>query len=392
MVRKIMHLDLDAFFCSVEELLDPNLKGKAFAVGGRPDKRGVVASCSYAARVHGVRSAMPMARALQLLPTLLIISGRHGLYGEYSDKVMAILHDISPLVEEVSIDEAFIDVTDMAEEPELIARMLQSQIEIRLGLPCSIGVASNKLVAKIANNFGKGAKRGSQAPRAITVVPAGEEAAFLAPLKIQMMWGVGPKSSERLNALGIKTIGDVARMPESELVQLFGKYGAEMHVHARGIDNSPICLEHEVKSISNETTFEYDLVDEAQLMEVLLGLSEKVGSRLRKKGLAGDIIHIKMRYADFSTFTRQTHLSTMTDQDSEIYKAASQLFLSNWKREKAIRLLGVGVSGLDVPAIQLGLFDCDTERERKLLETVDALKERYGKGIIRRASQLKTKK
>jgi DNA polymerase-4 len=223
MTRKILHLDLDAFFCSVEEILDPSLKGKPFAVAGRPDQRGVVSSCSYAARKFGIHSAMPTSRALSLLPQLILVSDRHGNYSEFSDKVMAILDDTSPLVEKVSIDEAFLDVSDMQQSGKQIARSLQDRIRAELDLPCSIGVATNKLVAKVANDYGKSKSNSSTAPCAITVVPPGAEADFLAPLPVQALWGIGPKSAESLNSLGITTIGDLASMRDSDLSALFGK-------------------------------------------------------------------------------------------------------------------------------------------------------------------------
>ncbi len=226
MSRTILHLDLDAFFCSVEELHDPSLRGIPFAVGGRPEERGVVASCSYAARKLGVRSAMPMSRALRLCPQLLVISHHRGNYGEMSEKVMQRLRDLSRLVEQISIDEAFVDISELREPAETIARRLQKRVNDELGLPCSIGVAANKLVAKIATEVGKkkalcsklrhGKRTGKpkgEAPNAITIVPPGTEAAFLAPLPADMLWGVGPKTAARLAEYGLKTIGDLARRP-----------------------------------------------------------------------------------------------------------------------------------------------------------------------------------
>ncbi len=225
MPRKILHLDLDAFFCAVEENLDPSLRGQAFAVGGQPDQRGVVASCSYAARVYGVRSAMPMAQAVRLCPNLIIRPNRRGVYGDVSRSVMAILHDLTPLVEQLSIDEAFLDVSLLPDPAELLARRLQERINTELHLPCSLGVASNKLVAKIANTVGKARARSSIPPNAITIVPPGDEAAFLAPLPASELWGVGPKTAEQLARLDIHTIGDLARWPETDLIRRFGQHG-----------------------------------------------------------------------------------------------------------------------------------------------------------------------
>ena len=210
--RKILHLDLDAFFCAVEELRDPTLKQKPFAVGGSPEGRGVVASCSYAARQFGVRSAMPMSEAVRCCPNLIIVGNARGEYSRMSGRVMAYLHDMSPLVEQISIDEAFLDVSDLPDEAEILARRLQSTICTELDLPCSLGVATNKLVAKIANDVGKVRVRSGDYPNAITVVPPGEEAAFLAPLPVRALWGVGPKTAERLAAWGMNTIGDIAAL------------------------------------------------------------------------------------------------------------------------------------------------------------------------------------
>ncbi|HSQ39388.1 MAG TPA: DNA polymerase IV, partial [Anaerolineales bacterium] len=239
MPRTILHLDLDAFFCAVEETQNPSLRGKSFAVGGKPNERGVVASCSYAARKMGVRSAMPMGRALRLCPGLVIVPGRHRLYSEVSKKVMDILHDQSGLVEQISIDEAFLDISDVRDEPERLARGLQARIHDELHLPSSIGIASNKLVAKIATEVGKAlalkrikAQGLAEPPNAVTVVPYGEEAVFLSPLPADMLWGVGPKTSKRLAELGIHTIGDIAKWPEGELIRLFGENGRDLSRHA----------------------------------------------------------------------------------------------------------------------------------------------------------------
>src|SRR5215510_2160649 len=243
MPRTILHLDLDAFFCAVEETRNPDLRGKAFAVGGTPDERGVVASCSYAARRNGVRSAMPMSQALRLSPGLIIVPSRHHLYSQVSKQVMSILHDVTGLVEQISIDEAFLDISDLKDEPERLARGLQTRIRDEQKLPCSIGIASNKMVAKIATEVGKAialkqikAQGLAEPPNAMTVVGYGEEAAFLSPLPADMLWGVGPKTSKRLSELGIHTIGDIAKWPESELIRLFGENGRDLSRHAKGID------------------------------------------------------------------------------------------------------------------------------------------------------------
>jgi DNA polymerase-4 len=388
MPRKILHLDLDAFFCSVEELHNPDLRGKPFAVGGRPDQRGVVASCSYAARRFGVRSAMPMARALQLCPELLIVPSRHGVYSQVSAQVMERLHNLTPLVEQVSIDEAFLDVSDLPDPVEDIARRLQTQIRTELSLPCSIGAATSKLLAKTANDVGKAAARGDGPPNAITVVPPGQEAAFLAPLPVGALFGVGPKTAARLEELGIYTIGDLARRSPEEMERRFGRSGFEMVLRARGIDDRPLETSRETKSISQETTFARDIRDEHTLKRTLLRLSEGVGRRLRREGLAGTTVKIKLRWEDFTTLTRQVTLPQPSNLDHEIYAAALDLFNSNWPPGRPVRLLGVGVSGLGPPVRQLSFWDQDTEKMRRLNSAIDHLREIYGHRVIRHADEL----
>jgi len=393
MPRTILHLDLDAFFCAVEETRNPELRGKAFAVGGKPDERGVVASCSYAARRMGVRSAMPMAKALRLSPGLIIVSSRHAVYREVSRQVMQLLHDLTALVEQISIDEAFLDISDIRDEPEAIARNLQARVRDELQLPCSIGIASNKLVAKIATEVGKSLSlrntqtRGEIAPpNALTIVPFGEEAAFLSPLPADMLWGVGPKTFARLTDLGIQTIGDIAKWPESELIRLFGENGRDLARHAKGIDDRPITTERETKSISQEITFSRDVRDDKVLQETLQEMSAEVGAQLRRNNLAGKTIKLKIRWPDFTTLTRQTTLNHPTDQEDEIAKSALELLKSVRKPKQAVRLIGVGVSGLGQPVRQLGLWDMDSERARRLQNVMDELQEKYGKGVIKRGN------
>lgn len=384
MPRKILHLDLDAFFCAVEELHDPTLRGKPFAVGGRPEERGVVSSCSYAARRFGVRSALPMARAIRICPGLIVVSPQHRVYGEFSEQVMERLGQITPLIEQVSIDEAFLDVSDLPEPGEELAQRLQNQIRDELDLPCSLGVATNKLVAKIATDVGKKAHRGEGPPRAITVVPAGQEAAFLNPLPADMLWGVGPKTAVKLAELGIHTIGDIARWPGDDLIRRFGENGRELSRHARGIDDRPVVTEHAVKSISQEVTFARDISDDRALEGSLRDLAAQVGRRLRRADLAGATVKIKIRWPDFTTLTRQVTLAQPTDQDEEIAVTAFDLLAKVRPKGKAVRLIGVGVSGLCEPLRQLELWGEAAEKGRRLQATLDALHERFGDKAIRR--------
>lgn len=385
MARTILHLDLDAFYCSVEEIQNPQLRGKLFAVGGKPDERGVVASCSYAARALGIRSAMPMSRAVRLCRDLIIVPGRHRLYGEYSEKVMEKLRNLTPLVEQISIDEAFLDISELSESPARLALDLQTAIRTELNLPSSLGIASNKLVAKIATEVGKkSSKRKNEPPFGFTVVPAGEEARFLAPLPADMLWGVGPKTNARLAELGIHTIGDIARWPEKELVSLFGENGRDLWRHANGIDNRPIVTEYETKSVSQETTFNVDIRDEKHLLKTLREQSHDVALQLRKNDLAGKTVKIKIRWPDFTTLTRQVTLPTLTDNEDEIYRAAVKLMNAVRKPDQAVRLIGVGVSGIGAPVRQLRLWDVGSEKSRKLQEVMDELQAKYGKDVIRK--------
>jgi DNA polymerase-4 len=390
MARVIMHLDLDAFFCAVEELRDPSLRGRAFAVGGSPEGRGVVASCSYAAREYGIHSAMPMAQAVRRCPNLIVVRSNFKSYGHYSRQVMERLRALTPLVEKLSIDEAFLDVTGIRDEPEVIARRLQKQINDELNLPCSLGVASNKLVAKTANNIGKAQARGGSTPNAITIVPPGSEADFLAPLPVRELWGVGPKTADKLRMLGIETIGDVARWPAADLIRRFGKHGADIHRRAQGIDNRPVETEHESKSISKETTFSRDINNRDELLQTLRRLADGVGRQLRKEGLAGTTVKLKLRWPDFTTITRQITLPQPVSTDDEIYAAAADIFATAWPRHQYVRLIGVGVSGLDTARRQLSLWDAQNEQqEQQLQQTLDDLRDRFGDGTITRGSHFR---
>ena len=400
MPRTILHIDLDAFYCAVEEIHNPELRGKAFAVGGRPEERGVVASCSYAARRMGVRSAMPMGKALRLSPGLIIVPSRHSLYSEVSRQVMQRFHDLTTLVEQISIDEAFLDISDVRDSPENTAHKLQARIRDELQLPCSIGIASNKMVAKIATEVGKSlalretseavlgikARGEAKPPNALTIVPFGEEAAFLAPLPADMLWGVGPKTSARLTELGIYTIGDLAKWPEGELIRMFGENGRDLARHSKGIDDRPITTEHETKSISQEITYSKDVREDAVLHKTLHEMSAEVGKQLRRNNLAGRTIKLKLRWPDFTTLTRQATLNSPTDQDDEIERVALELLKAVRKPYQAVRLIGVGVTGLGQPIRQLGLWDVESEKERKLQDVVDDLQEKYGKNVIKRGN------
>ena len=382
-MRKILHFDLDAFFCSVEELLDPSLRGRAFVVGGSPQGRGVVTSASYAARAFGVRSAMPMARALRLCPDLIPVRGNHRLYGEYSDKVMTLLRGSAPLVEQISIDEAFLDVSDDPRPSGDIARELQTRIREQFGLPTSWGAAGNKLVAKVATEVGK--------PNGLVVVPPGQEASFLAPLPVEMLWGVGPKSRARLQDLEIRTIGDLAALPPAQLERLYGERGTELAARARGQDDSPVVEGHEPRSMSSERTFAKDVDDWDTLRRHLREMGDSVGRRLRQEGMAGSTVRLKLRWPDFTTITRQSRLPQPSDVDGEIFQAAAALLRANWKAGRKIRLLGVGVADLGPLTRQLSLFDRSWQEDERLLQAVDSIRAKYGPAALQRGHRIKGK-
>jgi len=383
--RKILHLDLDAFFCAVEELRNPDLRGKPFAVGGRPETRGVVASCSYPARAQGVHSAMPMSQALRLCPDLIIVSHTRGVYSQASRQVMARVRELTPLVEQISIDEAFLDVSDLPDPMDSIARELQNRIWQELNLPCSLGGATNKLVAKIANDVGKSRARKGDYPRAITIVPPGQEAEFLAPLPVRALWGVGPKTEEKLHALGISTIGQLAQRPEKEMARIFGQHGWELVLRARGIDNRPVQPSRgEAKSISKETTFARDVGEARVLENTLRRLAADVARTMRRKGYVGRTIKLKLRLSDFTTLTRQTTLAKPTDDERVISNEALKLFQRLWQKGQPLRLVGVGVSNLQKGLVQLGLWEGEDEKFRHLQQTMDALREKYGPDVIHR--------
>jgi len=387
--RKIIHMDLDAFFCAVEELKNPALKDRPFAVGGSPTGRGVIASCSYAARKRGVHSAMPTVQALRLCPNLILVSSRHREYSQKSKSVMQILAEITPLMEQISVDEAFLDVSDLPEDSTEIARNLQKRIDVETGLPASFGLASNKLVAKIANDFGKKQKGGDSYPRAIQVVNPGLEADFLSPLPVDMLWGVGPKTAARLKVNGVKTIGDLARLSDEYLKIHFGNNGQFLKNNALGIDTRPVESYDEMKSISQEMTFDQDISDGDLVIHEIRKISEKLGFRLRKNNLMAFTIKVKIRYSNFKTLTRQITSQKAIDQDSIIFDYAEQLFLSHWDRNYPIRLIGVGVSQFLEGEKQLSLWDTLEDKESKLLKVVDSIKSKYGSDMIKKGSSLK---
>ena len=387
-VRTIIHLDLDAFYCAVEELHNSSLHGKPFAVGGRPEGRGVVSSCSYAARRMGIHSAMPMARAVQICPDLIILPGNHREYGRKSRQVMEILRQTSTLVEQLSIDEAFLDVTTIGGESFQLAKDLQSRIFKETQLPCSLGIASNKLVAKIATDIGKASIQTDTYPNAIQIVPPGQEAEFLAPLPLETLWGVGPKTAETLKRSGMQNIGDLANWPVNDLAKRLGKIGFDLHDRANGIDTRPVTPHRDPKSISQEVTYGKDTNDREKIKRTLHRQSRQVSASLKRKNFVGSTVKLKLRWADFTTITRQITLPEPVDDQAIILEHAQTLLKHNWDGKILIRLIGIGVSGLQPPNQQLSLWDkVDYTKMAQLEAAIHKVRSRYRGGCDPSGSQ-----
>ncbi|WP_281508239.1 DNA polymerase IV [Parvibacter caecicola] len=392
--RAILLVDLDAFFASVEQLDHPAWRGKPVVVGGDAHRHGVVSTCSYEARSFGVRSAMPASTAARLCPDAIWTPGRFDRYREMSRQVMAILHDETPHVQQVSIDEAFMDVTPNAlntEHPVAIAQRIQRRVA-ELGVTCSIGVGSTKAVAKIASDQDK--------PRGITVVYPGTERTFMAPLPVRDLSGIGPAAEAQLKARGIKTLGELAQASPAVLQRIFGIRADEMRARALGADTADVQQDDAVKSVSHEVTFADDLTGEEEILASLFSISTMVGRRLRRKGLKGRTLAVRMRYDDRSTRSVQRPLAPPSD-DELAWRALFPAMMGElWAPGMKVRLLGVAVSGFDGPAgAEASLFDevGDTpeaesalrdQRNHRLLEAADALKERFGEKAVRFGSDL----
>lgn len=377
--RAIAHLDLDAFFASVEENVDPSLKGQPVIVGG--GERGVVATANYIARRYGVHSAMPLRTARRLCPHGVYLHGDHRLYRDYSRRLMVVLAEYSPLVEQVSLDEAYVDLTGTERlfgPVTRTARRIQRRVAEELELSISVGLATNKLVAKVASDL--------QKPRGFTVVPPGTEAEFLAPLAVERLPGVGPAMLGQLRDRGVVTVGDLARVPEQLLRLSFGQWGELLTHRARGEDPRLVTPREAVKSIGRETTFEEDTGDVAFLESTLLALTEDVCRRLRRHELEARTVTVKIRYADFVTHTRSHTRRRPCDVDEVFFKQVLALFREGRQRRYRIRLVGVSLSNLVPRAWQDELFDQETPLLRDLDLKLDAIREKYGKDAIRRGA------
>jgi DNA polymerase-4 len=375
--RTILHADLDAFYASVEVLDRPELRGRPVIVGGDPDARGVVSAASYEARAFGVHSAMPLRTARRLCPQGVFLPGRFDRYNELSRQVMSIFASFTPLVEPISLDEAFLDVTGSREafgSGEQIAQRIKDRVLSEAGLVVSVGVATNKLCAKVASDLRK--------PDALVVVPPGGESEFLAPLPVSRLWGVGPQAQAALAEYGVTTIGQLARLPEGTLRRRFGTHGHELARRAQGIDPSPVITRHMVKSVGHELTFDHDVTDRARLEATLLDLAESVASRLRRHHLAAGAVQLKLRYEGFDTITRQAPLGHQVRESEPLYDTGVALLHKALAPDRAVRLIGLTAINL-TESQQLTLFDAP-DRADRLTRSIDAVRERFGSAAITR--------
>ncbi|MBS1835670.1 MAG: DNA polymerase IV [Acidobacteria bacterium] len=391
-MRTIFHLDMDAFFVSVEELYDPSLKGKPVVVGGAATDRGVVSAASYAARKFGVHSAMPLRTAALLCPHAIFVPGHPTRYREASGEVFEVLNRFSPRVEMASIDEAYLDLTGterLLGRPLEAAHKLHEAIKQATQLNCSIGVSTSKLVSKVASDQAK--------PNGILWVQPGAEPAFLAPLDVRKIPGVGKATEQNLHACGIRKVGDLAALDVQFLSKKFGKWGLALAGKSKGLDAGGwfdtgflIGDGRNAKSISHEHTFGDDTADARTLEATLAHLSEKVGRRVREGGVFATNIHIKLRYSDFSTFTRSRTLKNATQLDIDIFETSRELFYDAWRRGEKIRLLGVYAGGFDDHEGQLDLMESDRkERWSKALQAADKLRDKYGEKTVALAAGMK---
>jgi DNA polymerase IV len=370
----ILHVDMDAFFVSVELLERPELRGKPVVVGGRPDQRGVVSAASYEARKYGIHSAMPLRTAGKLCPHAIFLDGHHAKYGEWSDKVATILGKFSPIVEMVSIDEAYLDLagTERLHGPPFAAAdKLLRTITKSTGLPCSAGLASTRLVAKVASDQAK--------PRGLLWVASGQEARFLAQLPVRKIPGIGEVTERALRALGIEFVHQLADSSQEKLEKIFGQWGTALYRKARGGDSYEFVLDAEPKSISHNHTFGEDTTDVVALESMLSHLSQKACKRLREAGLSSRTLTLTIRYAGFDTYTRSKTLSEPIQFDADAFAAFLSLFREHRNRQRKVRLLGVAFSGLTHGNEQLDLLDPSRRAKLdKLSRAADSLRDRFG--------------
>jgi len=388
--RTIFHVDMDAFFVSVEELFDPSLKGKAVVVGGQRDERGVVSAASYAARKFGVHSAMPLRTAAKMCPQAIFVNGHPERYRECSEKVHRVLGTFSPQVEMASIDEAYLDMTGTERlhgPPLKAAHTLHQRMKADTGLNCSVGIGTSRLIAKVSSAQAK--------PNGVLYIVPGQEAKFLAPLDVREIPGVGKVMETHLHALGIKKVGDLARLDESELSDRFGKWGLALAGKSRGEDaggwfDTEVGADAGAKSISHEHTYNEDTADVAQLESTLMRLSEMVGRRLRESNVHARTVQLKLRYKDFTTITRAHTLASPTQLDTEIFEHIRALFRKNWKKGVQVRLLGVHASSFARQPDQINLIDGNRrERWKNALAAADRLRDKFGESSVSLAAGMR---
>jgi DNA polymerase IV len=377
-VASILHVDMDAFFVSVELLERPELRGKPVVVGGRPDQRGVVSAASYEARKYGIHSAMPLRTAGRLCPHAIFLDGHHSKYGEWSDRVASILAKFSPIVEMVSIDEAYLDLvgTERLQGPPLAAAdKLLRMITGSTGLPCSGGLATTRLVAKVASDQAK--------PRGLVWVAPGSEQRFLAPLPVRKIPGIGEVTERALRALGIETVEQIAAVPQEKLERIFGQWGTALYRKARGGDSYEFVIDAEPKSISHNHTFGEDTDDANAMCAMLSHLSQKACKRLREAGLAARTLTLTIRYAGFETYTRAKTLPEATRLDSDISAVFQELFRTHRDVKRKVRLLGVSLSGFTHGNEQLDLLEAARRAKlERLTSAADRLRDRFGFGKV----------
>jgi DNA polymerase-4 len=381
----ILHVDMDAFFVSVELLERPELRDKPVVVGGRPDQRGVVTAASYEARKYGIQSAMPLRTAGRLCPHAIFLDGHHAKYTQWSDRVATILTNFSPVVEMVSIDEAYLDLAGTKRlhgPPFAAADKLLRSITRTTGLPCSGGLATTRLVAKVASDQGK--------PRGLVWVPAGSEERFLAQLAVRKIPGIGKVTERALHALGIERVEQIAAQPQEKLEKIFGQWGTALYRKARGGDSYEFVVDAEPKSISQNHTFNEDTDDAAALTAVLSHLSQKACKRLREAGLAAGTLTLTIRYAGFDTHTRSKSLGESTALDGGINAVFQELFQKHRDQRRRVRLLGVSLSNFSHGGEQLDLLQAEhRERLKKLTQATDRLRDRFGFGKVQFGGSLR---